>query len=100
AIAAAAVLALGAAPAHADGLPAPIAAGTSAGNIQASGAGKWILTRWVARSTGTLSALHLRIQADGATCRLSGKVGYGLGNGGTWHVTTHPVLPDGRPDMS
>ncbi|MEA2398208.1 MAG: hypothetical protein QOK25_1764 [Thermoleophilaceae bacterium] len=81
-------------------LPAPIAAGDSAANIRLNGAAKWVVVRWVARFTGTLSVLHLRIQADGSTCRKSGRTGYGGGNGGRWHVTTHPVLPDGRPDMS
>ena len=82
------------------GLPAPVAAGTSAANIPLDGVDKRVVVRWVARSTGTLAALHFRIQADGATCRLSGKTGYGGGNGGNWHATTHPVLPDGRPDQS
>lgn len=81
-------------------LPAPVAAGSSAANIPLNSAGKRVVMRWVARSTGTLRALHLRIQADGSTCRLSGRTGYGLGNGGSWRVTTHPVLADGRPDTS
>lgn len=89
----------GPAPASAD-LPAPVAAGDSAANIDLSSAGRRVMVRWVARATGTLAALHLRIQADGSSCRLSGRTGYGLGNGGSWHVTTHPVLPDGRPDQS
>lgn len=88
------------APSAASALPASVAAGSSAANIQLSGANKRVVMRWVARSTGTLRALHLRIQADGATCRLSGRTGYGLGNGGSWKVTTHPVLADGRPDTS
>jgi hypothetical protein len=79
-------------------LPAPVAAGTSAANIRLDGPQTRVLVRWVARSTGTLRALHLRIEADGATCDQSGRTGYGLGNGGSWHVTTHPVLADGRPD--
>jgi hypothetical protein len=93
---AAALLAL---PAAATALPAPVAAGTSAANVQLNGAQKWVAMRWVARSSGTLSALHMRIQADGSLCRLSGKTGYGGGDGGNWTVTTHPVLADGRPDM-
>lgn len=95
-LAAVALLAL---PAGASALPAPVAAGTSAANVQLNGAEKWVAMRWVARSTGTLAGLHMRIQADGSLCRLSGKTGYGGGNGGNWTVTTHPVLPDGRPDM-
>jgi hypothetical protein len=79
-------------------LPAPVAAGTSAANIRLDGPETRVLVRWVARSTGTLTALHLRIEADGSTCDQSGRTGYGLGNGGSWHVTTHPVLADGRPD--
>jgi hypothetical protein len=81
-------------------LIAPVAAGTSAGNIPLDSANHWVLLRWVARHSGTLSALHVRIQADGATCRQDRKHGYGAGTGGIWHVTTHPVLPDGRPDMN
>ena len=56
--------------------------------------------RWVARSSGLLVGLHLRIQANGSVCRLNGQTGYGLGDGGSWVVTTHPVLADGRPDES
>jgi hypothetical protein len=82
------------------GYPAPVAAGTSAANIPLDGAQKRVAVRWVARATGTLAALHLRIQADGASCRLSSKTGYGAGNGGSWRVSTHPVLADGRPDES
>ena len=82
------------------GLPAPLAAGDSAGNMTLNGRSKWVLVRWVARRTGTLTALDLRIQADGSACRRSGRHGYGLGNGGSWHATTHTVLPDGRPDTS
>jgi hypothetical protein len=84
--------------ATASGLPAPVAAGNSAANIPLDGAGKRVMVRWVARSTGTLSALHLRIQANGSACRLDGNTGYGLGNGGGWQLTTYRVLPDGRPD--
>jgi hypothetical protein len=81
------------------GLPAPVAAGDSAANIQLSGREKWVMVRWVARRTGTLRALHLRLQADGSSCRRSGKQGYGRGDGGGWLATTHPVLPTGRPAM-
>jgi hypothetical protein len=81
-------------------LPAPVAAGTSAGNLTLDGSSKWVLMRWVARQTGTLAALHLRIEAEGSACdHRRGHTGYGLGNGGNWHVTTHPVLADGRPDI-
>jgi hypothetical protein len=81
-------------------LPAPVAAGSSAANMPLSGSSKWVLTRWVARSTGTLRALHLRIEAGVSSCKPTGARGYGLGNGGSWRVTTHPVLSDGRPDTS
>jgi hypothetical protein len=81
-------------------LPAPVAAGSSAANIPLNGADKRVVMRWVARQSGTLRALHLRIQADGSACRLSGRTGYGLGNGGSWVVSTHPVLADGRPDTA
>jgi hypothetical protein len=82
------------------GLAAPVAAGDSAANIELDGPEKRVLVRWVARSSGTLSALHLRIQADGAVCRRNGQTEYGLGDGGGWRVTTYPVLADGRPDLS
>src|SRR2546423_11816124 len=87
-------------PTDAPGMTAPVAAGESAANIPLNGAQKRVLVRWVARASGTLTGLHLRIQADGSACRQSGRTGYGLGNGGSWRVTTHPVLPDGRPDAS
>jgi hypothetical protein len=88
------------APASDAGLPAPVAAGDSAANIALSGSSKWVLMRWVARETGTLNALHMRIQADGSACRQTGRGGYGGGNGGNWLVSTHPVLPGGRPDLN
>jgi hypothetical protein len=90
----------GASPADHAGLPAPIAAGNSAANIALNGASKWVVVRWVARESGTLAALHLRIQADGSSCRRGGRTGYGLGTGGSWRVTTHAVLPDGQPDLA
>jgi hypothetical protein len=58
-----------------------------------------VVVRWVARRTGTLRALHLRLQADGSSCRQSGRHGYGLGDGGSWLASTHPVLPTGAPAM-
>lgn len=81
-------------------LAAPVAAGDSAGNIALNGGGTRVLVRWVARRSGTLAALHLRIQANGARCRLNGQTEYGRGDGGTWRITTFPVLADGRPDTS
>jgi energy-converting hydrogenase Eha subunit A len=77
----------------------PIAAGTSAANITLNGAGRMVLQRWVARRSGVLRAFHVRMVANGASCRSDGRPGYGSGNGGSWRVTTHRVLPDGRPDM-
>jgi hypothetical protein len=93
------VLAL-ALPGSAAAEPAPVAAGTSAGNIALNSASKAVVMRWVARATGDLKMLHVRIAADGSACRLNGRTGYGLGNGGSWRVSTHPVLPDGRPDTA
>jgi hypothetical protein len=81
-------------------LAAPVAAGTSAANIKLSSSQTRVMVRWVARSTGTLAALHLRVQADGSSCRQNGKTEYGLGDGGSWHVTTSRVLADGRPDAA
>jgi hypothetical protein len=80
-------------------LPAPVAAGSSASNMTLNGRDRWVVMRWVARRTGTLDALHMRLEADGSDCDRTGRRGYGLGNGGSWLATTHPVLADGRPDM-
>lgn len=83
------------------GLSAPVAAGTSAANIRLNSPDIRVMTRWVARHTGTLTTLHMRIQGEGATCwPPDPRTGYGAGNGGSWHVTTHPVLSDGRPDTA
>jgi len=79
---------------------APIAAGTSAANIALNGAARRVMVRWVARRTALLSALHLRIEAGGADCRLDTRSGYGAGNGGSWHAVTYPVTASGLPDTS
>jgi hypothetical protein len=83
-----------------DRLPVPIPAGNSAGNITLSSSQVRVAVRWVARTSGTLAALHLRVQGDGSECRRSGKTGYGAGTGGRWLATTHPAREDGRPDES
>jgi hypothetical protein len=79
--------------------PAPVAAGTSAANIAMKDARRLVLQRWVARRSGRLTALHVRMVANGASCKTDGRPGYGAGNGGSWRVTTHRVLANGLPDM-
>ena len=70
----------------------PFAAGDAAGNIALREGGDRILLRWVARRTGRVRALYVRVKFAGA--------GYGRGTGGVLEATTHPVLPDGRPRVA
>lgn len=79
----------------------PYAAGDSSGNIQLNSSERWIMNRWVARRTGTVVALHLRTRIEGSACWPGPALaGYAKGSGGSWLVTTHPVLADGEPDLS
>ena len=60
----------------------------------------WVLTRWVARRTGVLGTLYLRVKTEGSVpCFGRGRAGYAAGTTGEALVTTHPVLADGRPDL-
>ena len=82
-------------------LDAPFAAGNGAANVAAKSRAAWVMTRWVARRTGTLETLYLRMKTEGSVdCYGRGRTGYAGGSTGTALVTTHPVLPDGRPDLS
>ena len=72
-------------------LPPFFAAGDSAANIPLSSERQRVLLRWVARRSGRLKALHLQVKVEGR--------GYAAGSGGLLRATTHPVLPDGRPNL-
>lgn len=72
-------------------LPPFFAAGDSAANIQLSRKGQRVVLRWVPHRTGRLKALHLQVKVEGR--------GYAAGSGGVLRATTHPVLPDGRPNL-
>ena len=82
-------------------LPAPHAAGSSAANMTHKAGSTWVLTRWVARRTGTLTTLYLRVKVEGSQpCYGRGRAGYAAGTTGRALVTTHPVLADGRPNLA
>jgi hypothetical protein len=80
-------------PARADAsshrLAPPFAAGDEAANIALRARDQRVVIRWVARRTGRLEALHIRVKVRGR--------GYGGGSTGVLHATTHPVRPDGKP---
>src|SRR5207244_12680511 len=61
---------------------------------------EWGLVREGAKASGGAGRPRPRPQGEGARRRRDGGTGYGGGNGGTWRATTHPVLPNGRPDMA
>jgi len=70
----------------------PFAAGDDAANIALRRSVDRVLLRWVARRSGTLRALDLRVKFSAP--------GYGGGSSGILRATTHPVRPDGRPRIS
>ena len=75
--------------AGATALVPPFAAGDGAANIALDDGRKRVVIRWVARRTGRIDALHVRVKVDGR--------GYAAGTTGVLRATTHPVRPDGRP---
>jgi hypothetical protein len=78
----------------------PHASGNSAANMTHKRSATWVVTRWVARRTGVLSTLYLRMKTEGSThCYGKGRPGYAAGTTGTALVTTHPVLANGRPNL-
>ena len=80
-------------PAAAPGHVAPLfAAGDEAANIALRSHGERVVMRWVARRTGRVEALHVRVKVRGR--------GYGGGSTGILLATTHPVGADGRPRTS
>jgi hypothetical protein len=59
------------------------------------------MIRWVARHTGVLQTLYLRVRVAGSVnCRYDNRPGYAGGTTGQLLATLHPVLPDGSPDLS
>jgi hypothetical protein len=80
---------------------APYAVGHGAANIPLDAGNLAVMTRWVARHSGRLQRLYLRVKVEGSTdCPFAGRPGYAAGDSGLLVATTHPVLPDGSPDMS
>ena len=81
-------------------LVTPHAGGNSAANMTHKRNATWVMTRWVARRTGVLSTLYLRVKTEGSTqCYGKGRSGYAAGTTGSALVTTHPVLANGRPNL-
>lgn len=70
----------------------PFAGGASAANIAINTAGERSAQRFVARRTGTLTKLHVRVKSSGS--------GYAAGNTGRWTVSFHRTLASGLPDTS
>jgi hypothetical protein len=68
------------------------AAGDEAANIALRDRDQRVVIRWVARRTGRIEVLHIRVKVRGR--------GYGGGSTGILHATTHPVRADGRPRTS
>ena len=81
-------------------LVTPHASGNSAANMTHKRNATWVMTRWVARRTGVLSTLYLRVKTERSTqCYGKGRSGYAAGTSGSALVTTHPVLANGRPNL-
>jgi len=70
----------------------PFAAGDDAANIALRRRDDRVLIRWVARSSGRLRSLFIRVKVAPA--------GYGGGTTGILRATTPPVRPDGTPRLS
>lgn len=79
-------------PARTAQVAAPFAAGDGAANIALDDRRKRVVIRWVARRSGRIEALHVRVKVSGR--------GYAAGSTGVLEATTHPVRRDGRPRMS
>jgi hypothetical protein len=70
----------------------PFASGDDAANIALRRTADRVLLRWVARRTGILRLLDVRVKFSSP--------GYGGGSSGILRATTHPVRRDGRPHTS
>jgi hypothetical protein len=79
-------------PAGATPAAPPFAAGDGAANIALDDRRKRVVLRWVARRTGRIEALHVRVKVSGR--------GYAAGSTGVLLATTYPVRRDGRPRTS
>jgi hypothetical protein len=73
-------------------LAPPFASGDAAANIPLRRAADRVLLRWVARRTGILRLLDIRVKFSSP--------GYGGGSSGVLRATTHPVRRDGTPRIS
>lgn len=79
----------------------PFAGGDSSANIALDRADRWVMLRHVAERSGHLTKLYLHVKVEGsANCPHKGRPGYAAGTTGRWLATTHPVRPDGQPDLS
>lgn len=77
----------------------PYAVGDDAANIPLDSADEAIVLRWVARHTGVLDRLLLRVKVEGSRdCPYGRRPGYAAGTSGVLLATTSPVLPSGAPD--
>ena len=70
----------------------PFASGDDAANIALRRTADRVLLRWIARRTGILRVLDVRVKFSSP--------GYGGGSSGILRATTHPVRRDGRPRTS
>jgi hypothetical protein len=70
----------------------PFASGDDAANIALRRTADRVLLRWIARRTGILRVLDVRVKFSSP--------GYGGGSSGILRATTHPVRRDGRPRAS
>jgi hypothetical protein len=78
---------------------APMAGGDAAANIALEASGERVAIRWVARRTGTIHKLYLRVKVEGSTnCPYGGRTGYAAGTTGLLDASTYAVAADGLPD--
>ncbi len=81
-------------------LPTPHAAGNATVTLAHDATEKWVGIRWVARHTGVLAKLRLRVRVSGSVgCPYDGATGVAAGSTGKLLASTHRVRADGKPDM-
>jgi hypothetical protein len=80
-------------------LTAPVAGGDWAAQIGLDSVGRRVLLRWVARKTGVISQLYVRVKVEGSEC-WPGRRGYAMGTAGIAEAVTYATLPGGLPDRS
>ncbi len=61
---------------------------------------RWVALRWVARDSGVLAKLHLRVKVAGSMgCPYDNAPGFAAGTSGKLSASTHRARADGTPDM-